>query len=86
MSTHTPGPWTLSDDGFVYDESGERVADPHVAMQDIDEREANAHLIAAAPDLLAALEHCASLASSGCHLQQSDLALIQSAIARAKGE
>ena len=48
---HTPGPWWF-DDGFIASGNGETyvtVADPHCNEQDIDEREANARLIAAAP-------------------------------------
>lgn len=51
---HTPGPWTLDGDGFVYGE-GNIVADPHSSLNiDHAELEANALLIAAAPDSLAA--------------------------------
>lgn len=59
MSKHTPGPWWLDDDGFVASGSGDTyatVADPHCGDRDIDERESNARLIAAAPELLAALQ------------------------------
>lgn len=55
---HTPGPWWIDDDGFVASGNGETyvtVADSHCNNQDIDEREANARLIAAAPALLTAL-------------------------------
>ena len=59
---HTPGPWTILEgfisarfsDGEVYD-----ICDPRCAPATPDlvgEMEANADLIAAAPDLLAALE------------------------------
>ncbi len=54
--THTPGPWSRSNDAVpdlyvqvtIYDEAGERVA---TAFQ----LDGNANLIAAAPDLLEAL-------------------------------
>ena len=55
---HTPGPWWIDDDGFVASGSGETyvtVADPHCGESDIDTRESNARLIAAAPTLLTAL-------------------------------
>ena len=59
---HTPGPWSLSEDGFVY---GDKMplCDPHCdGGPDPDEREANARLIAAAPAMYEALrglpEHC----------------------------
>ena len=60
---HTPGPWTTSRDAVsaghvqitVYaEETGMRVAT-------VFEREANARLIAAAPDLLVALIDCVSM-------------------------
>lgn len=62
MPEHTPGPWTLgSFDGnpayvSVYGPNDELVADVHADEFDENEAEANARLIAAAPDLLAACE------------------------------
>src|SRR5690606_23383477 len=65
MGTHTPGPWELGEDGVwlgsVYSEDGLRIALVY-GEWDIDEPrpreegEANARLIAATPDLLAALQ------------------------------
>jgi hypothetical protein len=61
MAKHTPGPWFLDDDGRIFDtpDRGQLVAE--VATADpaeppAEEDVANARLIAAAPDLLAALE------------------------------
>ena len=58
--THTISPWVVADDFIgIYDEQGRCLADmdsegaPYV---DYDESLANAHLMAAAPDLLAALQ------------------------------
>ena len=48
---HTPGPWLWKDSGLWAD------AD-FVHTAGTPEFEANARMIAAAPDLLAALEHC----------------------------
>lgn len=48
-TTHTPGPW-LSKEGMVYAEDGDGATLAHVRY------EPDAHLIAAAPDLLAACE------------------------------
>lgn len=57
---HTPGPWLIND-GFISSGSGETyliIADPHCSKDiDIDEREANAKLIAAAPELLNVLQY-----------------------------
>lgn len=62
-SNHTPGPWSLYGDRPVHICSMS-VAAPTIATVNIDnslpnyeETEANARLIAAAPDLLAALEN-----------------------------
>lgn len=55
---HTPGPWDVTPSGYhVYDEHGNVTAD--CAQPDIgslEERKANARLIAAAPELLAMVE------------------------------
>jgi len=56
-SEHTPGPWRWVDDSLIgYDGrdifSGDPV-NPEYPSQEL----ANAHLIAAAPEMLAALEH-----------------------------
>ena len=73
---HTPGPWHI----------GER--HPSRVIADVAEDLANARLIAAAPELLTALEACDRLASC-----QSDLSLAmgavrtlaRAALAKAKG-
>jgi len=61
---HTPGPWGVGSrhtSGGVYTESGDLIANTHGAQRNfkrdeqIAEQDANARLIAAAPDLLAAL-------------------------------
>jgi hypothetical protein len=57
---HTLGPWWRDDDGFIAAGNGESyvtVADPNCS-DDLDEREANANLIAAAPQIFDALELC----------------------------
>lgn len=82
---HTPGPWALDDDGFVYGE-GFIVSDPHSSPEiDLDEREANARLIAAAPELLAALEWALDDPDSEI-LGEEWANAAQAAIAKAKGE
>ena len=64
MNAHTPGPW-LTQASDVYNEAGQVVCDPHPNDYQIragagripgSEREANARLIAAAPEMLNALE------------------------------
>lgn len=67
--SHTPGPWriervaTLKSEWSIDDEYGEPIA---ITMPRLDEdqEDANARLIAAAPDLLAALEMLADHAPS----------------------
>jgi hypothetical protein len=53
---HTKGPWMHDDDGFIYAGSGEdyvTIADPNCTKDlDLDEMEANARLIAAAPEMI----------------------------------
>lgn len=91
MSNHTPGPWIISDDDIVGQRYIARLADWHIVgagsqYKDIDdmltsERNANARLIAAAPDMLAALEEVL--------WEDSGLACIETvrdAIRKAKGE
>lgn len=71
-TTHSPGPWNVEDEGhmdhegklWVVDSRGLCVAELemyHDAVIDEDEAETNAALIAAAPDLLAALKELVSL-------------------------
>jgi hypothetical protein len=99
MSAHTPGPWTdESGDGSkwgVFDADGRAVA---LAQQIVSlrvdvyqaERTANARLIAAAPELLAALVAMNALAkgpSAGVTQAQKReaIAAAESAIAKATG-
>jgi hypothetical protein len=60
----TPGPWKTNRDGYVYSvATGERVCSPHSTLHDnekmsehIKDLKANAHLIAAAPELYSFVE------------------------------
>lgn len=65
---HTPGPWSVDADGNVVtrlnvgdDDGIIALANRHVAFVDSDTCRANAALIAAAPDLLAACERLTKL-------------------------
>ena len=51
---HTPGPWVRYFENDVLSAAGDLIAVVHA--WDLNEQEANAHLIRAAPELLAALE------------------------------
>lgn len=92
MTGHTPGPWRLHlvDDTTIIDKSGRFVAsvcggDEDLVDQDYNNPdewpilEANARLIASAPDLLEALKHARN------QMQHPDQ-LIDEAIAKATGE
>lgn len=60
---HTPGPWTVGDTpAIVYDDNACEVA---MATFNQESFEANARLIAAAPELLAALEFIVNDAEPG---------------------
>ena len=61
MTTHTPGPWRIGDAANTI--FGPPAGLPPVRVAELcraDNRRANAALIAAAPDLLAALERIAN--------------------------
>ena len=89
MSPHTPGPWRVVEEdlrgGRHYSIAANAMPDGYVmdGIHEDDNGEANATLMAAAPDLLAALEYVMS-----AHGEQLDDAFdkAQRAIARAKGE
>lgn len=76
-SKHSPSPWRIElwDVIVVVDANGNVVCDP---------RRSNAHLIAAAPDLLAV---CEALAERGAVIATTGLGdQLRDAIAKAKGD
>ncbi|MHC3750731.1 hypothetical protein ACYKDZ_17825 [Stutzerimonas stutzeri] len=99
MTKHTPGPWlvegrtvyALNDDG--YNRFSALVQDAHTPG---DELEANARLIAAAPDLLEAAELALEVAEGWIHDQLDGTGIagealgkldsVRAAIAKARGE
>lgn len=85
---HTPGPWQADSDAYVVNEYNQVIAD--VFINDDDnwrERAANARLIAAAPELLAALQAVADyLPVSGILLRNDIDAAMRAAIAKATGQ
>ncbi len=94
MSKHTPGPWNRSkktDGNWWHIGAGNQaVAAVHAASKKRNEPyasmfEANANLIAAAPELLAALEHLHHNAKASGAEMGLALDVAESAIAKAKG-
>lgn len=77
-TTHTPGPWDWQDGRLIGDINGEGVA----VLLDMA---ANARLIAAAPELLAALEKVQDWLA-GCSTIETVRKEVRAAIAKAKGE
>lgn len=53
---HTPGPWRINQYDEPVDASGENIRAKGLALTNTDEAKANTRLIAAAPELLAALK------------------------------
>ncbi len=101
MSKHTPGPWRIkqSDSGHWFVVSGGTGNPIAQTLRKVwrTEDEANARLIAAAPDLLAALEKLAQYADTcelflrETHPGKADalgkrVSCARAAIAKAKGE
>ena len=80
---HTPGPWKYgpADDGYlyVYDADGHAICQIGMA----DGVFANARLITAAPDLLAACEWSLSMMAGG--RPEEDIAHLRAAIKKARG-
>jgi hypothetical protein len=103
MNKHTPGPWVLTiyerySKAIIRTSDGDEVT--VVDLQCMPDANADAHLIAAAPDLLAALRTAeAALADIGdadrepgddvewCERRAAEaLPLVRAAIAKARGE
>lgn len=84
MTTHTPGPWRLE-----LANSGARIAadkDTHICAALAGNR-ANARLIAAAPEMLAALKEVVRFVDSvgSEHINRVPFAAARAAIAKAEG-
>lgn len=94
MNKHTPGPWFATkfnpvtgdiDDCYLYVEPGIAVIERKVKGRDQHDA-ANARLIAAAPDLLEALEYCLDCLGDEFALPSDCQSTARSAIARARGK
>jgi len=81
---HTPGPWKYNGKTDIYGASGATICELYRGYEHISECQANARLIAAAPDLFKA---CIMMDAAETE-RQVDKALdaVTAAIAKAKGE
>jgi hypothetical protein len=90
MSKHTPGPWSVDDPHQIWAESaGEYVAITRVEDWDTiprEQAEANARLIAAAPELLEALKAMLTNWEEAPAYGSDAAAKARAAIAKATGE
>ena len=89
MSDHTPGPWTISDGRVIYGNRG--MIRPFVVLVDDDhndaETDANTYLIAASPDLYAALRDLIQYLGTDVDNGLDELLTnARAAIAKAKGD
>ena len=92
MAKHTPGPWQSFADDQGHDiiaEDGAHIArvEPVNSLNPAEEQDANGNLLAAAPDLLAALKallhQCEYMGAPADH---PDMAAATAAIAKAEGK
>lgn len=90
MSKHTPGPWTYDEDASEILSGSE--ASGWIWIADVahsvptGETQANARLIASAPDLLRACKMVADMAVSWEALTPGDISEVKAAITKAEGK
>ena len=81
-TNHTPGPWRSTHDGLIIACcNNQSVA--RVSKFDLQDRDANALLIAAAPELLGLLRELVRLAESGREVPADTLRAAKNTIAKA---
>ena len=92
VTKHTPGPWTHIPGGFTIKapsdhHSFQLIASLSTGMKTRSEVEANARLIAAAPDLLEALQTIAGYLddTAACNSDKAMASTARAAIAKATG-
>ena len=89
MSTeHTTGPWNIRDDdedGVVSIVGSSQIVIARVRTATVEPGDGNARLIAAAPDLLYALEEALHLIETLTPLEGSTVRIVRAAIAKATG-
>lgn len=95
MNKHTPGPWHAKgpddfwDFNILHDGDSLAVAAVVSNMRPLDEISANARLVAAAPELLAALQDCVAVMEldlAGLRVIQPELNQARAALAAARGD
>lgn len=89
MSRFTEGPWHISQNRSsvgVYNASGNPVCKLPAAQFTMLRKLADARLIAAAPDLYAALEVLLPIAATAYGALSKDIDLARAALAKARGE
>ena len=83
---HTPGPWKYNGKTDIYGASGATICELYRGYEHISECQANANLIAAAPDLLEALTRLRDAEKAPRGEWIDAIANADIAIAKAKGE
>ena len=83
MADHTPGPWRVLFPGIYDVENPYPIAKVHKTERNGPEIDANARLIAAAPDMLEALEAAKRVMGPMATSFPNTLAIIDEAIAKA---
>lgn len=89
MPNWTPGPWRVGTHHQILSTGGDNRCAGIVSYNSwmgIEEAEANAHLIAAAPDMYAALEQLVNTAASYQPHFYNELKQARAALAKARGE
>lgn len=85
MKKHTPGPWKSTESPHATPGSVFLINNPDGAIGEVRRNEADARLIAAAPDLLAAAEAAVQILVYGFVDPQEAVDLLERAIAKAEG-
>jgi hypothetical protein len=88
-TNHTPGPWQVSPYGNITSKSLTVAKVEQMPGNYESEKQANAHLISAAPDMLSALQACLDYLLLDSMIEEDAAPEIESickAIAKAKGD
>lgn len=89
MPKHTPGPWNIAAGAYVETEDGKTIADvweDEDTGKVMEETQANARLIAAAPDLLEARKLALTMAALSENSESSIYQIVEAAVIKATGD